>query len=255
MIKQIRTIAFYTLLEAIRNRITWLIAVVVVAAIGFSGFLNELALTEKREIQLALMASFLRFSAVFLLATFVVTSLVREFNDKVLQLVLALPLTRGGYLLGKLVGFTLISMLFAILFGLLTSLLAPPLQSALWTVSLLFECWIIAAFSMLCVITFNQVMPALSSVLGFYLMARSITALELISHQPLLEKTLSNRIMSTMIDVLSAVLPHLDHFTRTEWLVYNLGSWNELLPLLGQSVIYLALLSGAALFDFYRKNL
>jgi len=255
MFKQIRTIAYYTLLEAIRNRITWLLVVIILAAVGLTGFLNELALTEKREFQLAMMASFLRFSAIFLLATFIVTSVVREFNDKVLQLVLAMPLTRAGYLLGKQLGFALISIVFALVFGLLTSLLALPMQSLLWTLSLLLECWIIAAFSLLCVITFNQVMPALTSVIGFYLMARSITALELISHQPLLEKTLSNRIMTTMIDALSAVIPHLDNYTRTEWLVYNMGNLSALVPLLGQCVIYLLLLSGAALFDFYRKNL
>ena len=255
MFKHIRTIAYYTLLEAIRNRITWLLVVIILAAVGLTGFLNELALTEKREFQLAMMASFLRFSAIFLLATFIVTSVVREFNDKVLQLVLAMPLTRAGYLLGKQLGFALISIVFALVFGLLTSLLALPMQSLLWTLSLLLECWIIAAFSLLCVITFNQVMPALTSVIGFYLMARSITALELISHQPLLEKTLSNRIMTTMIDALSAVIPHLDNYTRTEWLVYNMGNLSALVPLLGQCVIYLLLLSGAALFDFYRKNL
>lgn len=255
MLKQIRTIAYYTLLEALRNRLIWLIVVVALAGIGISGFLNELALTEKREIQLALLATLLRFSSVFLIATFVVTSMVREANDKGVELVLALPLPRAGYLFGKMAGYAVLSLIPAILFGLLLMLLATPLQSLLWMLSLIFECWIVIAFSMLCVLTFNQIMAALSSVMGFYLLARAISALQLITNQPLLEHTPSQRIINGMIDCLSVALPHFDSFTRTDWLLYNSGDWHALLLLSGQSAAYLLLLSGAALFDLYRKNI
>ena len=51
MFPQIRTIAHYTLLEALRNRLVWLLLLVALAGVGFSGFLEELALTEKRETQ------------------------------------------------------------------------------------------------------------------------------------------------------------------------------------------------------------
>lgn len=255
MLKQIRTIAYYTLLEALRNRLIWLIAVVALGGVGLSGFLNEMALTEKREIQLALLAALLRFSGVFLLATFVVTSMVREANDKGLQLLLALPLPRAGYLFGKLSGFSVLAVMVGLLFGLLVAVLASPQQAIIWTVSLIFECWIVAAFSMLCVFTFNQVVAALSSVMGFYLLARSISALQLISNQPLAEHTPSQRAIGAMIDGLAAVLPHLEMFTRTDWLVYSTGTWTTLFALTGQSCAYLVLLAGAALFDLYRKNI
>jgi ABC-type transport system involved in multi-copper enzyme maturation permease subunit len=255
MLKQIRTIACYTLLEALRNRLTWLIVIVAFTAIGLSGFLNEIALTEKHEIQLAMLAAFLRVSAVFLLATFVVTSMVREINDKGLELVLGLPLQRSTYLFGKLVGFAALATMLAILFGGLTALQAAPQQSLIWTISLIAECWIIAAFSVLCVLTFNQVMPALSASIGFYFVARSIGALDLISNQPFNNTTQSQHVIHFMIECLSAVLPHLDTFTRTEWLVYDAGSWHALALLLGQTGIYLVLLAGAALIDLYRKNI
>jgi len=255
MFNQIRTIARYTLLEALRNRLIWLVVAVALIGVGLSGFLNELALTESREIQLALLAAFLRFSAVFFIATFVVTSMVREFNDKGHELALALPLPRVGYLFGKLAGFATLALVPAVLFGLLTAILAPFTQSLIWTLSLIGECWIVSAFSMLCVLTFNQNMAALSSVMGFYLLARSITALQLFGTEPLASQSLSQRVIGFVIDTVSIVLPHLDNFTRTDWLVYATGSWNALLPLLEQSGIYLALLCGAALFDLYRKNI
>lgn len=255
MIKQIQTIAFYTLMEALRNRLMWLIVLVALTGIGLSGFLGEIAITESRQVQVALLAAFLRFSAVFLIATFVVTSMVRELNDKGLELVLSLPLPRAGYLLGKLAGFAALAIVPALLFGLLTLFFTPSTQAALWTISLLGELWIVAAFSLLCVLSFNQSMAALSAVMAFYLLSRSIAALLLIGKGPLGANTLSQQVINFILDVIAALLPRLDNFTRTEWLVYHNGTWAALLPLLAQTGIYLALLSGAALFDLYRKNL
>ncbi len=254
MLSQICTIAYYTALEALRNRLMWLVALVALIGIGISGFLGELAITESSQIQVALLAAFLRFSAVFLLATFVVTSLVREFNDKGLDLLLALPLPREAYLLGKLFGFAVLALLPALLFGLLTLFFTPLSQSIFWTLSLLCELWLVAAFSLLCVLTFNQIMAALSAVMAFYLLARSIAALVLIGHSPLSESSLSQHVITAVIDTIAALLPHLDGFTRTEWLTYHTGSWTGLVPVLTQTCVYLALLVAAALFDLYRKN-
>ncbi|HEY8100790.1 MAG TPA: ABC transporter permease [Burkholderiaceae bacterium] len=255
MLRQIRTIAFYTLLEALRNRLMWLIVVVAVIGIGISGFLNALALTESRQIQIALLAAFLRFSAVFLIATFVVTSMVREFNDKGLELVLALPLPRVGYLFGKLAGFALLAAIPALLFGLLTLFLTPPMQTVFWMCSLLCELWIVAAFSLLCVLTFNQIMTALSAVMAFYLLARSISALQSIGGNLRMDHSLSQQVINAVINTISSLLPHLDQFTKTEWLVYHTGNWSMLLMVALQSAIFLTLLSGASLFDLYRKNI
>lgn len=254
MFKQIATIARYTLLEGLRNRLMWLVAAIALIGIGISGFLNALAITESREIQVALLAALLRFSAVFLIATFVVTSMVREFNDKGLELMLALPLPRAGYLLGKLAGFAALALLPALLFGALAAMFAPPAQAALWTLSLVGELWMVAAFGLLCVLTFSHIMVALSAVMGFYLLARTIGALQLIG-QDAGGATLSQRAIGAAVDAISAVLPHLDQFTRTEWLVYPGHDWPALPALLIQTAIYLALLIGAALFDLYRKNI
>lgn len=255
MLRQIRTIAFYTLLEALRNRLMWLIIVVALIGVGISGFLNALAITESREIQLALLAAFLRFSAVFLIATFVVTSMVREFNDKGLELMLALPLPRSGYLFGKLAGFAVLAVIPALLFGLLTLLIAPPIQTVLWTISLLCELWIVAAFSLLCVLTFNQIMTALSAVMAFYLLARSVTALQFMGSSAQTDHSLSQQVIDAVINVIASFLPHLDQFTRTEWLVYHTGSWPMLMMVIVQSAIFCVLLGGVSLFDLYRKNI
>jgi ABC-type transport system involved in multi-copper enzyme maturation permease subunit len=246
-------IARYTLLEALRNRLIWLLALAALAGVGLSGFLNELALTESREIQAALLAALLRLSGVFLIATFVVTSLVREANDKGLDMLLALPIPRAAYLLGKLAGFGALALLPALLFGALLLFLAPPAQAALWAVSLLCELWIVAAFSLLCALSLHQAMPALAAVGGFYLLARSTGALQLLGHSA--SMSYAQQVIATGIDLIAALLPRLDQFTRTDWLIYQSGDLHALLAVLAQSAIYIALLTMAALFDLYRKNI
>ena len=259
MNKQILSIAFYTLLEALRNRLMWLIVAVALIGIAFSGFLNELALTESRQIQLALLAAFLRFAAVFLLATFVVTSMVRELNDKGLELLLALALPRAAYLLGKLLGFAALALVPALLFGSLTIFFATLTQSFWWTLSLVCELWIVAAFALLCVVSFKQIMVALSATMGFYLLARSIGAMQLIANDPLngpvAAQSASQQLMHYVMNGLSTLLPHLDQFTRTDWLLYQTGNSTQFAIVLLQSAICITLLSAAALFDLYRKNI
>ena len=255
MLRQASTIAYYTLLEALRNRLMWLLGLVLVIGIGLSGFLSDLAVTEQKETQVALLAAFLRFTAVFLMVIFVVTSLVREANDKGLELVLALPLPRAGYVLGKLAGFALLALLPALLFGGLMGLLVQTWDAALWTASLLAELWIVAAFSLLCVMTFQQVMTALSAAMGFYLLARSVTALQQFGQSRYAPDGPSQQVINAVMQGVGYVLPRLDDFTRTDWLVYHSGSWATLGPLAAQTLIYLALLTAAALFDLYRRNL
>ena len=249
------TIARYTLLEALRNRLLWLLLAMALGAVALSGFLNELALTESRQLQAALLGAVLRLAAVFLIATFVVTSMVREANDKGLELLMALPLPRAVYLLGKLAGFAALAVLPALLFGALALFFAPPAQAALWAVSLLCECWIVAALSLLCMVTWNQVLPALAAAVSFYLLARVIGTLQLLGHGATATASAGQRALATGIDALALLLPHLDRYTRADWLVYHDGGAADLLAIAAQTAIYVALMAAAGLFDLYRKQI
>ncbi|HEY8608075.1 MAG TPA: ABC transporter permease [Noviherbaspirillum sp.] len=255
MFTPIRLIARYTLLEALRNRMAWLFVAIAVVAVGLGGFLNALALTESRQIQLAVLAAFTRAAAVFALAAFIVTSMAREFNDKGLELFLALPLPRASYYLGKLSGFCLLAAIPAVLYGALAALLATPLQAVLWASALLCELWLVAAFCLLCVLSFTHVMGALAAVMGFYLLGRSIGALQLIAQASGEEGGWSQQVFRLVFDVLGAILPRLDRFTPTDWLVQSSGDWSALGALLLQGGAFLVLAVGAGLFDLYRRNI
>jgi ABC-type transport system involved in multi-copper enzyme maturation permease subunit len=250
----VASLARTTLLEAVRNRLLWLTAVVVVIALGLAQFLNQVAITETRDIQTALLAAPLRVAAVFLVAVFVITSMVRESSDKVTELLLSLPMPRSTYFLGKFVGYASVAVILALLCALPLSLLARPAGLALWTGSLVCELLIVTAVSLFCVLTLAQVVPALAAVAGFYLLSRSMAAMQIIAGASLYEPTFADRSVNVIVDVIAVLLPSLDNMTQTAWLLGPSTGANPLIAVCGQTAIYLVLICSAALFDLYRKN-
>ena len=116
MIGPTTIVARYVLVEAWRSGLPWLAAACLLAALGLSGFLSQVAITEGAALQAAASAALLRGCAVFLIAAHVVASVVREANDKGLELALALPISRAAWYLGKLIGFACVGVALAALF-------------------------------------------------------------------------------------------------------------------------------------------
>ena len=254
--RQIATLARFTLLEASRTRLLWLFVVALALVFGAAYFVQQLAITESARMQTAFSAAAARVVAVFVLSLYVLTSLVREFNDKGLELTLSFNLRRADYILGRFLGFMLIAVIMALLAGVPQMLLAPLAAALQWSCSLALELIIVAALSVFCILTFTQLMPAASFIAGFYLLARAITAIRLISGSPIVdENALSHRVIGWIIDALALVLPALDKFTQSAWLVDAPAGWAAIGTCAVQATIYTALLIAAAMFDFYRRKL
>ena len=254
--QQIVTIARFTVLEAWRTRLPWLFVVVLGLILGAAYFLQQLAITESTRLQIAFAAAVTRFAAVFILSLHILTSIVREFNDKGLELTLSFDIRRSYYILGRLLGFALIASLMAVI-ATLPQLLLAPLSAALqWGISLVLELALMAALSLFCIVTFTQLMPAASFVFGFYLLARTLTAIRLMSDTPLFGGgTLTHQVATWLIDLLALVLPALDRYTQSIWLSDHAAAWPVLAALALQTLLYIVLLVAAAMFDFYRRNL
>ena len=255
MDSRIAAIARYTLLEALRTRLAALVLVTLLGLVAASFFVETIAVTEGARFQAGFYAASMRIASVFIAAVTVLVSVTREFNDKGLDVLLALDLPRSHYVLGKLAGFLAIAVLIAAAAALPLVWLAPPLAALQWAASLAGELAIIVAFALFCVVTFNQLTPAASFVLAFYALGRALTAIRLMSEHPLSgADTFSHQAIQFMVDTLALVMPALDTWTQTAWLVNHPAAWLSLLELAGLSLLYVALLAGATMFDFYRKN-
>jgi hypothetical protein len=242
-------------LEARRGALPWLALGLLAAALGFAAFLSQVALTESRELQAAFAAALLRAGAAFLLAAHVAASVVREANDKVLELALSLPLSRSRYYAGKLCGFGALGIALAAACAVPMLLWAPAASVMAWGASLGVELLLVAAAALFFSMAMGGVVPALAATAGLYLLARAIAGIQLLARGPLAEESWVQATARGAVDAVALLLPRLDTATRSEWLVYGAPGAGEFGAAIGALGVYIALLCAAGLFDFHRRNL
>lgn len=250
------TIAGFTLIEALRSRVLRLALLVAFLGFFFSLFLQQIAITESRQIQSGALAVTARLGGVFVIVSFAVSGMLREYQEKGLEFFLAMAIGRTRYFFGKLMGYAACSLMLSVLLCLpmLWSNAVEPVL--IWGISLFLELLLMSSVSLFFSITLVQLPAALVAVSGFYLLSRSMGTLMLIMNGPLSDHGLLQSITDGMISVIGFLLPSLDEFTKTAWLVYPAESnWRELFPVFLQTVIYLMLMSSAALFDFQRREI
>jgi len=248
------TLARSVLLEARRGGLPWLAAASLAIALAAAAFLSQVALTEAAALQLAVLAALLRACAVFLVAAQVTSATLREIQDKGLELMLSLPLSRSTHYLGRLAGFVACGALIAAVFSLALMLWAPGGQAVLWGLSLAFETALVAAAALFFAMTLSSLVAAIAATVGLYLLARTMPAIQAIAAQPLADETRAGWLARNAVDAIAFLLPRVDAATRTEWLVYDAPATGSYMSALGGLVLYAVLLTVAGLIDFHRRN-
>jgi Cu-processing system permease protein len=240
-------------LEARRGGLAWLALATVVVAIGLGAFLSQVAITESRQLQAAVVAALLRACGAFVIAAQVTTAVRREIDDRRLELALALPLSRSAQYLGRLAGFSLCGVLMAVAFSIPLLFWAAPLAVAAWALSLAIELLLVAAAALFFAMSLSGVVPALAATAGLYLLGRSMSAVQAIAAGPLADASIAQQLAHVAVDAVALVLPALDRVTRTEWLLYGVGDSRGYAAALGMLILYCALLGAAGVFDFERR--
>jgi hypothetical protein len=248
-------LARLVLIEARRGGLPWLAGASIVLSLCLAAFLSQVALTEGRQLQLAIVASLLRACAVFLVATHVANSVLREINDKGLELMLSLPLSRSAQYLGRLAGFVVCGAALAALFTLPLLLWAPPMAVLAWGFSLMIEAALVAAAALFFAMSLAQLVPALAATAGLYVLARSMASIQAIANGPLAEPSVAHEAARWGVEGVALLLPGLEAVTRTEWLLYGPPDVRAAVAALGGLLLYGALIITAGLFDFHRSSL
>ncbi len=255
LFRQLSTFAQTIVQEAVHSRLILTCMVVFAVGVGLALFLGEIAITETRQIQSGILAAFLRIAIVFILTLFTISSMVRDINDNTVLIYLSLPLKRSVFLLGKFSGYALVAFCLCILAACMLVLFSPLSNVWPWVISLFLESLLVVVFGLACALSFVNIPAAFAAVTGFYFLSRSIGAVVLMAHGPMVTSdSIGDSIMTAFVEGLAFLLPALDRFTRSEWIMHgqaNPVEWSTIIP---QTIIYLLLLFSVALFDFYRKN-
>ncbi|HZP88338.1 MAG TPA: ABC transporter permease [Burkholderiales bacterium] len=248
-------IAAYTVLEARRARLLWLLVGVLAGLAVATGFVSALALTETARVRIGFFASASRVALVLVLCLHVTFSALREHNDRSMELTLALALPRGAYYLGKLLGYCAVGVTAAALATVALALSTAPGTALAWGCSLALELILVVCVTMFAATALRQAASVVCLSLGFYLLARSIAAVQLMSHSQLLDPAAwSARLSSGTAELLALLLPDLSRFTLTDWLLPEAPTIDLLYPAM-QTAIYAALLAVAGILELQRTSL
>jgi len=242
-------------LEARRGGLPWLALGAVAIGVGLAAFVSQVALTESRALQAAVLAAVWRACAVFLVATQVTASTLREIQDKGLELMLSLPLSRTTQYLARLAGFAACGVALAIVFALPLLAWAPPGAVLLWGASLACEAALVAAAALFFAMTLQQFVPAITATAGLYLLGRSIGAIQAMAAAQLGEPSAASRLAQYAVDAIALVLPRLEAATRTAWLLYEPPAAGTYAAAIASLLLYALLLAAGGLFDFHRRSL
>ena len=255
MLSTTLTIARFTSIEVLRGRLLPVLALALLVAAGSAWFVASLAITETGAYRAAMLAATLRIMTVVLVALYTAAGMVRDYQEKTLELVLAGAVTRVQYFIGRLAGFSLIAVICTAAAA-VVMLSAGPAPAVLdWSARLLLELLLVTAASMTAVVTFRQLPPALAATGLFYVAARALSALELLSRSTLAGAgDVPHALMAGVIQALGYLLPELSRFAAAGLFIDGEAS-ADLAAVLLETLVYLALLCAVGLTDFYRQNL
>ncbi len=251
------TVFRFTLLEAWRSRWWAMALAMLAAAAGAALFTTQLAITERTQVAVSTAAPLLRLVSVAMIAMLAVASTVRELGDRTVLVVLSAPQSRVRWLLARWAGMAVVASATAAAGGLL--LLAFVDRTALgdlagWALSLAAELSLVVALSTMFAMALRQVPASLLATFALYLLARLIgTMLLLAERTPAADRGTFDVLTQHLLELLGALLPRLDLFTRTEWLIDGAGAG----PLIAcvQMLLYGAIALAVTVIDLRGKEL
>jgi Cu-processing system permease protein len=243
------------LVEWWRTRWPRLLVLCMAAAGGIGIFAEALAVTESVEIRLTLQGAATRFLVVTAFALLLIVNTVRDANDGVLDFVLARPVARWQWWLGKFLSCTLVAVLSAGVSALPLLAGAAPVSVIAWAGSLACELVVMAAAALTFALGLRQVTLAFAATMAFYLLCRTMQSLVLLSRDALLDTgTLLHSALGAMLRGLALLLPDLGRYTQSAWLVGTGPGAGELAFILLQTLLGASLLALLGIIDFSARR-
>lgn len=254
MVATVRTI----LLVARRDKLFIALLMAIALAAAVSAGLGKGAIVEQKEMALVFAAASIRLVVVFGLVIFVLFSLARMFASGELALILSRPLTRTRFIVAAWAGYGTVALVLLVPAGLAIWLVGPPPSAGfgLWAVSLVLEASLMVAVALFFGLALASPVSAAVVVLGFYVLARMTRFFVAMLDVAWADQSDAfGQFAQAALTVISAIIPRLDLFGRTEWLVHGAEFARADWLMVVQWAIYLPLVLAATAYDFRRKRL
>jgi len=250
-----KTTIRYIMITAIRDRLFVGLFVCVLAAALLSRLLGGTAMLEPEQMTLVFAAASSRAILAVGLIVFVCFHVRTAFDSKEIDVMLSRPMSRHNLVLSYWVGFAFVAaILTAVMVAVMLVVGVIDYQGfMIWALSFLAEVWLVVALGLFAAFTLKSAVSAVMASLGFYVLARMMGFFIATANKSLLfEDDRIDTGLRLVIQAVSIVIPRLDFFAKTQWLVYGAG--DDHLWFILQAAIYIPVLLVAAILDFRRKQ-
>jgi hypothetical protein len=253
----LRATLTFILLTALRDRLFPALGGLLLAAAALALFAGQATLVEEREAAVVLGAGAARVIVVFGLLIFVTFHVQRLIDSRELEVLLARPLSRERLVLALAAGYGAVASLLVVGVAGPIILAAPDRNGGLaFAGSLLLESWIVCALALFAALTLERAVVATLVGAGFYVFGRLASMFVAIaeSGRDALIGPKVHSLLDWVIIGISMVMPRLDLFGQTRWLVHGVEDGAVVRLMVVQAALYPPLLLAAAMFDLRRKR-
>jgi hypothetical protein len=179
----------------------------------------------------------------------------RLYETKEIETMLARPISREGFVLAYGGGMMMVALLLTVPIAILVAFVFAPVGAWLWIASAVFEMMIVVGIGVFASLTLQKAMPSVLSAVAIYLLARLISFFLAISDELMAKSdgAVLDNVFHMLIQAVSLLMPRLDFFGQTSWLVYG-GAEGAFARLCIQTLVFVPLLLAATMFDMRRKR-
>jgi ABC-type transport system involved in multi-copper enzyme maturation permease subunit len=256
----IATLTRLTLLESWRGRGGRFLFFTLIAVQLLASFVVEMAVTESNDVRLTTAAFLYRLCFLFALGVGMIASVVREHESGFVYVLLAHPVSRMHYVLGRMLGYAVVALVTTLAVMGVMAIWTPMAQwdaLAVWSMSLWLELIVMGSVALFFALGLRNMVGSMVMWLAFYVLARVLDVARTMSATPIGQDPhgLAAITGQWTFNVLGWVIPPLGNFTLSEWLVGNMTPSLESLWILALwAIAYAAICTVGAAIDFYRHE-
>lgn len=247
----------YILLTAVRDWLFIGLFLGVVAAAAISASLGGTALLEPEQMILTFSAASARVILMVGLIVFICFHIRHAFDSKEIDVLLSRPISRSNLVLSYWIGFAAVATLLIIpTLGVIYWIGILNTKGFLaWSASLLLESWMVVSIALFAGLTLRSAVFSVIGSLAIYTLSRMIGFFVATTDSGMLfENTMVNMVVRNSMDFISIIVPRMDFFAKSQWLIYGLKGMEDVLLFAQQAGIFIPLLLAASIIDFRRKQ-
>lgn len=252
-----RPILRFVLLTALRDRLFGALAALLAVSMGGALVFGGAALVEQGETTVVLAAGAARFVLAVGLVTFVATQVQRLYDSREIEVLLARPIGRPRLVAALAGGVAVVAALPAVAVAAVIGPFAPSLTGwAAWGATLVAEGIILALFTLAAALVLERAVTATLAGLAFYTAARLMTFVMGVveAHERLGAGGTTAQILGWAAKAVAAIVPRLDLFAHTGWLVHGIADAAPVILAAAQLAVAAPLLIAVAALDLSRKR-